>query len=216
MVAQVLVHAGLFPTAPSQPRMAISIDLLAFYHSLFEWSCDAINALTSALHSHYVRWGFCMVNKQVCFASIHLLFYYVTALQNKAVHEPFQRSLGFSVQWFDVLYLEVEWRIEASLQVCRERVKASKLPQVTPSTPLPRTRNQTPSSSSSDLLTPLKYDLSTPTSTSNLITSPSKPLLFSECCASILVQRCPACIAGTSFGRPLSDGGDIHVASGNQ
>ncbi|KIM51194.1 hypothetical protein SCLCIDRAFT_143765, partial [Scleroderma citrinum Foug A] len=68
-IAQVLVHAGLFPTVPSQPRMAVSIDLLAFYRSLFEWSCDAINALASALHSHYVRRGFHMVNKYVCFAS---------------------------------------------------------------------------------------------------------------------------------------------------
>ncbi|KIM68025.1 hypothetical protein SCLCIDRAFT_106196 [Scleroderma citrinum Foug A] len=55
MVAQVLVNAGLFPTAPSQPHMAVSIDLLAFYRSLFERSCDAINALASALHTHYVR-----------------------------------------------------------------------------------------------------------------------------------------------------------------
>jgi len=49
--------------------MAVSIDLLAFYRSLFEQSCDAINALASALHSHYVRRGFRMVNKHVCFAS---------------------------------------------------------------------------------------------------------------------------------------------------
>jgi len=100
--------------------MAVSIDLLAFYCSLFERSCDAINALASALHSHYVRRGFRMVNKHVRFASTYLLFYYVTASQNGAVHEPFRHGLGFSVQWFDVLYVEVERRIEASLQVCRE------------------------------------------------------------------------------------------------
>lgn len=54
-VAQVLVHFGLFPTAPAQPHMAVSIDLLAFYRALFERSCDAVNALASALHTHYVR-----------------------------------------------------------------------------------------------------------------------------------------------------------------
>ena len=59
--------------------MAISIDLLAFYRSLFERSCDAINALSSALQSHYVRRGFRMVNKHVCFVSSYLLFYYVTS-----------------------------------------------------------------------------------------------------------------------------------------
>ncbi|KAI6144433.1 hypothetical protein BKA82DRAFT_3983238, partial [Pisolithus tinctorius] len=30
---------------------------------------------------------------------------------------------------------------------------------------------------------------------------------------SILVQRCPTCFAGTTFGRLLSEGGDIHVAT---
>ena len=60
--------------------MAVSIDLLAFYRSLFEWSCDAINALASALHSYYVRQGFRMVNKHVRFTSTHLLFYFVTCI----------------------------------------------------------------------------------------------------------------------------------------
>lgn len=55
MLLQVLVHHGLFPTAPSQPRMAISVDLLAFYRALFEHSCDAIHALASALKTHYAR-----------------------------------------------------------------------------------------------------------------------------------------------------------------
>ncbi|KAG2069321.1 hypothetical protein BDR04DRAFT_1022027, partial [Suillus decipiens] len=50
---QALLHHGLFPTAPSQPCMAVSVDLLSFYHALFKCSCDAINALTSALKMHY-------------------------------------------------------------------------------------------------------------------------------------------------------------------
>ncbi|KAF8836910.1 hypothetical protein BDN67DRAFT_991962 [Paxillus ammoniavirescens] len=74
-----LVHSGFFPTAPSQPRMAVSIDLLAFYCTLFEWSCDAIN--------------------------------------NKTVHKPFQRGLGSAVQWYDVLQVQVELRIETAVQV---------------------------------------------------------------------------------------------------
>ncbi|KIM67523.1 hypothetical protein SCLCIDRAFT_21054 [Scleroderma citrinum Foug A] len=154
--------------------MAISIDLLAFYRSLFERSCDAINALTSALHNHYVWRGFHIINKH-----------------NEAVQEPFQRGLGISVQWFDVLYVEVEQRIEDSLQF----------------TPVPCTPK-----SSSFPTTPSKYALSTPTSTSNLIASPCKPPLSSGSCASILVRHCPTCFAGTSFGKPLSDGGDIHIA----
>ncbi|KAG1777166.1 hypothetical protein EV702DRAFT_1103447 [Suillus placidus] len=61
---QVLVHHGLFPTAPSQPRMAVSIDLLSFYRALFECSCDAINALASVLKNHYSRRGYQMINAQ--------------------------------------------------------------------------------------------------------------------------------------------------------
>ncbi|KAG2356292.1 hypothetical protein BDR07DRAFT_1282601, partial [Suillus spraguei] len=57
-LSQVLVHHGLFPTAPSQPRMAISVELLAFYRALFERSCDAIHALASALKTHMLVEGF--------------------------------------------------------------------------------------------------------------------------------------------------------------
>ncbi|KIO03678.1 hypothetical protein M404DRAFT_145490, partial [Pisolithus tinctorius Marx 270] len=52
---QVLLRSGLFPTAPSQPHIAISIELLGFYRALFECSCDSINALASALNTHYER-----------------------------------------------------------------------------------------------------------------------------------------------------------------
>ncbi|KAG2146622.1 hypothetical protein DEU56DRAFT_731391, partial [Suillus clintonianus] len=64
---QVLDHHGLFPTAPSQPHMVISTDLIVFYHALFECSCDAIHALASALKTHYARRGFQMTNIDVSF-----------------------------------------------------------------------------------------------------------------------------------------------------
>jgi hypothetical protein len=64
-IPQVLVQAGLFPTSPSQPRMAVSLDLLEFYYALFQRSCDAVNALASALHSYYTRRGFPMLNEKV-------------------------------------------------------------------------------------------------------------------------------------------------------
>lgn len=50
---------------PSQPRMAVSLDLLGLYRALFERSCDAINALAAALHTHYTRRSFHMVNRKV-------------------------------------------------------------------------------------------------------------------------------------------------------
>jgi hypothetical protein len=57
-IPQVLVSHGLFPTAPSRPQMAVSIELLEFYSCLFEQSCDAINALAAALRAFYARRGF--------------------------------------------------------------------------------------------------------------------------------------------------------------
>jgi len=44
--------------------------------------------------------------------------------------------------------------------------------------------------------------------------SPTKhgPHLSRGACAPILAQRCPACFGGQDFGRPLNNGGDIHVA----
>ncbi|KAF8124776.1 hypothetical protein EV363DRAFT_1177524 [Boletus edulis] len=105
---QILLYFGLFPTSPSQPNMAVSVDLLAFYRSLFERSCDAINALASALHTHYTRRGFHITNKS-----------------GQPVLDPFRRSLGNAVQWYDVLLVEVERQIENAVQNCRNRLKAS-------------------------------------------------------------------------------------------
>jgi hypothetical protein len=53
-IPQVLVKNGLFPTAPSQPRIAVSIPLLDFYRALFEQSCDAVSALASTLNKFYI------------------------------------------------------------------------------------------------------------------------------------------------------------------
>ncbi|KAI6038050.1 hypothetical protein EDC04DRAFT_2570399, partial [Pisolithus marmoratus] len=52
---QTLISHGLFPTAPSQPWMAMSVELLSFYHVLFKWSCDTINALAATLSTYYGR-----------------------------------------------------------------------------------------------------------------------------------------------------------------
>jgi len=66
-IASTLVVHGLFPTAPSQPRIAISIHLLDFYRALFERSCDAVNAVVSALHSFYKQRGFDILDQKVSF-----------------------------------------------------------------------------------------------------------------------------------------------------
>ncbi|KIM50929.1 hypothetical protein SCLCIDRAFT_144456, partial [Scleroderma citrinum Foug A] len=62
---QTLVSHGLFPTAPTQPRMAVSVDLLSFFCTLFEHSCDMIHTLVSALGTYYTKRGFRMTDNKV-------------------------------------------------------------------------------------------------------------------------------------------------------
>ncbi|KAH7905408.1 hypothetical protein BJ138DRAFT_1230003, partial [Hygrophoropsis aurantiaca] len=160
-----LITHGLFPTAPSQPRMAVSVELLSFYRALFERSCDAINALSSALHTFYVRRGFRMTDRK-----------------GDTILEPFRRSLGQAVQWFDVLSIEIEHQTEKILQVCRENI-------LNATHPSPR---------------------SNPSITLPLAISTTAASLAR--CADILIKRCPACFGGKTFGRTLEEGADIHVA----
>lgn len=62
---QVLVHHGLFPSAPQQPKIAVSLELLGFYRAMFERSCDAVHALANALHSFYTRRGYHVLDEKV-------------------------------------------------------------------------------------------------------------------------------------------------------
>ncbi|KIM54165.1 hypothetical protein SCLCIDRAFT_137316, partial [Scleroderma citrinum Foug A] len=61
---QMLTSHGLFPTMPSQPQMAVSVELLDFYRVLFERSCNAINALAATLSTYYMRQGFRVTKPQ--------------------------------------------------------------------------------------------------------------------------------------------------------
>ncbi|KAG6377895.1 hypothetical protein JVT61DRAFT_14683 [Boletus reticuloceps] len=63
--------------------MAVSVELLAFYRALFERSCDAINALAAALHLHYTRRGYRMMDKN-----------------GSAMQDPFRRSLAGDSPFF--------------------------------------------------------------------------------------------------------------------
>ncbi|KAI5990826.1 hypothetical protein F5J12DRAFT_727566 [Pisolithus orientalis] len=67
------MHSGLFPTTPSQPCIAISVELLGFYCVLFECSCNSINSLASALNTHYEHQGFCLTTQEVCACLIKIV-----------------------------------------------------------------------------------------------------------------------------------------------
>ncbi|KAJ2914613.1 hypothetical protein MD484_g5799, partial [Candolleomyces efflorescens] len=94
-----LIEHGLFPGAPYQPRHAFSIELLGFFKSLFERSCDATYALANALRTHYLRRGFRLTNPK---GDIAL--------------DPFRKSLTSAMQWFDCLVQLVERKTEAIIQ----------------------------------------------------------------------------------------------------
>ncbi|KIM38191.1 hypothetical protein M413DRAFT_30325 [Hebeloma cylindrosporum] len=154
-LAQVLVRNGLFPTAPSQIRMAISIELLDFYAALFERSCDAVNAMAAALNTFYTKRGFHFLNNK-----------------NEKIREPFRRGLGYAAQWLDGLRVLIERRVEDAL-------------------------------TASDQI--LQQDAASTLQKNDLEN-------LSECMR-ILRQLCPACFGGSTFGRPLEDGGDFQICT---
>lgn len=102
--------------APSQPWMAVSVELLAFYRALFECSCDAINALAVALHLHYTRRSYRMTDKNVSHSVNHS--HQLTNPQGSAMQDPLQRSLGRAIQWFDVLQVKLEHQLETAVSEC--------------------------------------------------------------------------------------------------
>ncbi|KAJ7600345.1 hypothetical protein C8J56DRAFT_768015 [Mycena floridula] len=102
-----LVESGLFPGAPLKPRIAVSIELLDLYRALFERSCDSIHAFAASLHTVYERNGFRILDNS-----------------GDTVLDPFRRSLGCAVQWYDALVMHIESSLDAALQHCDETIQA--------------------------------------------------------------------------------------------
>ncbi|KAI1790619.1 hypothetical protein LXA43DRAFT_882467 [Ganoderma leucocontextum] len=105
-IPQILVHNGLFPTSPVQPRLAVSIDLLDFYSALFDRSADAVTALAGALKTMYSRRGFHILNEK-----------------GEPVHDPFRRGLGQAIQWYDSLRRSPESMLEKAVDACIPLIK---------------------------------------------------------------------------------------------
>ncbi|KAF8451140.1 hypothetical protein L210DRAFT_3500312 [Boletus edulis BED1] len=167
-----LLHHGLFPTAPAQPRLAVSVELLAFYQALFERLCDA----------------------------------------GSAVQEPFRHALGRAIQWFDVLQVELDRHFESIISHCRQRIT-----QHTNEHPPERTQNSSTASDPQFVRDSNHPDDPNPVSdrVGSARKQPHDPVTDNppnKFCDAQLIQRCPACFGGTTFGRPLADGADIHVA----
>ncbi|KAJ8095392.1 hypothetical protein PM082_023162 [Marasmius tenuissimus] len=241
-LSQVLVARGLFPTSPSQPRMAISIALLDFYQTLCQFSSDAVTALVGGLAMVYRRRGFRLRSPT-----------------GEALQDPIRRALGHSLQWYDALVVAVERHVTEKVNSLKGMLP--KLPDTITSLPSPLSRSNafnivsssratlnppsaTPpsstittsgttlsatTSSSTSSSTP-SVNVSAPstsqtqpathspstTTTAATVSPPSQPnepvALQSGACHPYLQRLCPACFGGTEFGRTFQQGGDIHVA----
>ncbi|KAF7971664.1 hypothetical protein HWV62_20634 [Athelia sp. TMB] len=99
-----------YDPAPEQPRVAVALELLGLYRALFERSCDAVNALADSLHSHYTRRGFHVVDKK----------------KGDYIVDPWRRSLATAIQWHDTLQVEVQKKLDATLEEAAAAVKVSR------------------------------------------------------------------------------------------
>ncbi|KAJ3546521.1 hypothetical protein NM688_g5508 [Phlebia brevispora] len=181
-LAVVLVQHGVFPSAPSDPRLAVSIDLLDFYRALFERSGDAVTALSGALRRFYVHRGWRLINEQ-----------------GAAVVDPFRRGLAHAMQWYDVLRINVERQVDKSLDLAVQAVASYRHETQ---------KNVNGRTATAEHRSPQAPSVEERSITSTSSHTPETTLQ----CARILQKRCPACFGGRTFGKPVSKGCDIHVA----
>ncbi|KAH6910895.1 hypothetical protein BKA70DRAFT_1459724 [Coprinopsis sp. MPI-PUGE-AT-0042] len=188
-LSQTLVEHGLFPTAPHQPRMAFGIEVLSFFKALFERSSEATQALAHALNSYYARRGFYLYN-----------------IDDENTIEPFRKGLGYAMQWFDMLLVEVERQKEQALlralELIKSRTAQDDSNHVNPATDLPESPSAT--SGPSPTISSIPTATQVPASTSGNL-SPGD-------CARFLQELCPLCFGGDMYGRSVEDGADIHVS----
>jgi hypothetical protein len=128
-VASVLIEHGLFPASPSQPHVAISINLLEIYRALFERSCNAIHALLGALCSFYVKHRFQLVNEKVSSTLPNSHMHHLTFVsQGQFIQDGFHWSLASATQWYDTLRSCIEQHLEDAVEVASYQLPLRTLP----------------------------------------------------------------------------------------
>ncbi|EMD37963.1 hypothetical protein CERSUDRAFT_48433 [Gelatoporia subvermispora B] len=192
-LSRVLVTSGMFPMAPSQPRIAVSIDLLDLYLSLFERSGDAVTALARALRHFYMRRGWRILDHN-----------------GRPIADPFRKLLGRAIQWYDSLRILIEQTIEDAIDQARSLVSNHLASQSPAGSTLPNAQSLALSSttaidSSNTTSIPDHASTSVPADDPRTASPP-------QSAASILQRRCPACFGSDQWGRPFSDGGDVVLA----
>ncbi|KAJ7659361.1 hypothetical protein B0H14DRAFT_3540522 [Mycena olivaceomarginata] len=232
-VPVLLVRHGVFPTSPTQPHTAVSIDLLDVYRALFERSCDAITALAAALRTVYKRRGFHVFSRMI---------------PGARATDPFREGLGNAVMRFSHLRDRARANLEAALVTA-----ADSLFPPTPNTateaeeaeevPDPQTRRdasrrrqrrrrtqrrdywrwgrrgrrQKPTEggagSAGSAAEPTEAGAGSAGSAAEPTEAGAEPRLTPGQAARILRERCPACFGLQEWGRPLRDGGDVQLGA---
>ncbi|EMD39021.1 hypothetical protein CERSUDRAFT_47795 [Gelatoporia subvermispora B] len=217
-LTHVLISSGMFPTSPTQPRIAVSIDLLEFYFALFERSGDAVTALARALRNYYTRRGWRVLDSKV---SLEML--------GVPMLDPFRRPLGFAIQWYDSVRVLISRTVDDTIESARQAIAAherldepavpsmpsgvscgTSTPPFITSRTLPNTSKTLPIPPSDHLPPSEAPSQMPPSSTPGVHHDPTRQRRTQ--CSSFLQRRCPACFGGSAWGRTLADGGDIVVA----
>ncbi|KAJ2931252.1 hypothetical protein H1R20_g5859, partial [Candolleomyces eurysporus] len=180
-LAIVLVRNGLFPTAPTNPRQAVSIELLDLFLALTQRSSDAVTALAAALNTSYKNRAFVALNST-----------------GGRVKQPFRKGIGYALQWYQCLRVEVKRRKEAAI--------ASKLHDMF-GVPIDQTQPTGPSDTEPETLSPPQLPVDAINEGQRNL-----PATVPEGCHRILQSLCPACFGGKMFGRPFDLGGDCQVS----
>lgn len=141
-------------------------------------------------------------------------------LQGDTVQDPFRRSLGHAIQWYDCLRLDVDKQIEEVLALCEQECQDTlKLDE--DSDPMLNPGTETsymisfpamPSTPHTQRLEKVQV-LSTPRHPRTVPACPPGPPdtpgskagvhLTHGSCHQFLRRLCPACFGGTLFGRPF-------------
>lgn len=182
---QVLVERGFFPTAPSQPRIAVSIDFLEFYNALFEHTGDAITAIASALANLYARRGYSVKTDEVCALEPRELPYSPNP-QGQPIKDPFRRGFSSAVQWYDTLKAMVRRHVENAIEAAHIQLDSSQPIPPSPLSPHP---------------SPIKGT----TTGSEPPDAPTWDKPSSTDAARLLQMRCPACFGGRMTGRTFKE-----------
>lgn len=169
--AELLIERGFFPTAPSQPNLAISIDFLELYCALFEQTGDAVTAIAAAMSKLYSRRGFPVVNKQVRIRRVRLLNTLIYLRQGKPIEDPFRKALSAAAQWYDCLRGQVRRSVDDAIEEARQKIQSA-----AGVAPDPQELVDEPS-------------------------KPTYQLPSAHYCARLLQERCPACFGGRMAGR---------------